>query len=433
MLNKLDRIIDALYQPFCKPFFGFVKGHSDLSPEQVHYLAELVGSSSNELVAQFEARFSSIVGEGECVAYGGARMGFYDLMKTLQIGVGDEVILLGATCAVMVNAVLRAGAKPVFADIDPTTLGSSRQTIEATITGSTRMIVAQHSFGIPCHIAPIVELARARGLFLLEDCALTLGSRINNVAVGNFGDAALFSTDHSKPLNTLIGGLIYTRDTKLASQLRVSQLTHQELSPARQQALFKRMLLEARLCIPSRNGRMGVVDLMAGLQRKLFDTEGVFLDDALPSSTMPDYPYPARLPAWLAALGLLEVDKWEANKKMRNELLPRLLDVLSKSRSADYLPAAYFDKSLSIVPLRVAWSEPNADLRLASLKRLLNANWIWFKKPIISTNAPLDMFGYSTGDCPVSERLGPNMINIPCNVSSEYADMLVSSMDRVFS
>ena len=119
----------------------------------------------------------------------------------------------------MVNAVVSVGVKPIYADNDTDTFGSSAEAISKVLTPQTKMIVAQHSFGISCDSQPIVTLAKSNSIFLLEDCALTLGSNIDGVVCGNFGDAALFSTDHSKPLNTLTGGLIYTKSKILFEKL----------------------------------------------------------------------------------------------------------------------------------------------------------------------------------------------------------------------
>ena len=158
-------------------------------------------------------------------------MGFFALMQIRGIGKGDEVILQGHTCSVMPNAVWRTGATPIYADIDSNTFGSSAIEIDKVITPQTKMIVAQHSFGIPCDIEPIVDLARSKGIFLLEDCAITLGSKLKGIQVGNFGDAALFSIDHSKPLNAFTGGLIYTRKNELYEKLKDedSEMTLQKL------------------------------------------------------------------------------------------------------------------------------------------------------------------------------------------------------------
>lgn len=191
-VNKVREVVARTQQAFRSPYFGFVQGHAYLEPDKLQQISQLVGVKDDALVADFERHFAKLVGPGQAVSYAAARMGFYELMRLEGIGKGDEVILLGATCAVMVNAVLRTGATPVFSDINLDTFGSSRSTIEVCVTPQTRMIVAQHSFGIPCEIEPIVNLAKERNIFLLEDCALTLGSKVNGIVVGNFGDAALF-------------------------------------------------------------------------------------------------------------------------------------------------------------------------------------------------------------------------------------------------
>jgi len=422
LMRYLKTLLEILRSSLQSPYYGFVQGHSHLSKEDLRQVMKLVGTDAAAVVLDFERQFAKLIGSGEAVAYATGRMGFYELMRLLGICVGDEVILLGATCSVMVNAVLRTGATPVYADIDPDTFGSSSFTIEACITSKTRMIVAQHSFGIPCNIEPISKLAKDRGIFLLEDCALTLGSEVNGITVGNFGDAALFSTDHGKPLNTLTGGLIYTSDKGLASRLRSSQSASAELSVNRQKALWRRLLLEARYCNTRHYGRMALVDLLLSLSKKIMKLEGDFLSDDFGSKSDSSYPYPAKLPAFLAAIGLLEVKRWPQVAAARESLLSKLLQVLKSSRSSAYLPKAYSDKRLRIVPLRLAWWQPDGDAVRHSLAYAVKVNWTFFMKPIIATSEPLHSLGYRDGACPVSEKIGPLMLNLPCNIESSSAE-----------
>lgn len=430
ILNKAREVAARTRPAFRSPYFGFVQGHAYLEREELKRISQLVGVKDDALVANFERQFAQLVGPGEAISYAAARMGFYELMRLEGIGKGDEVILLGATCAVMVNAVLRTGASPVFADIDPDTFGSSCQAIEGCISPRTRMIVAQHSFGIPCDIEPIVKLAKAKDIFLLEDCALTLGSKINGIAVGNFGDAALFSTDHSKPLNTLTGGLIYTRNAELAQRLRLSQAHCPDLSVARQKALWRRLLLEAHYCIPERYGRMGLIDLFLLIRNKLIHAEGDFLVDDFSATPAAAYPYPARLPAFLAAIGLIEVKRWPKVANERMVTFSRLIDTIATGSSADYLPAAYKNSNLEIVPLRFAWFEPDgADVR-RKFQPFIHVSWTWFMAPIIATKEPLENLGYQLGTCPVSERIGPNMVNIPSIFDKNNTDKLIANLQK---
>lgn len=430
IFNKTWEVAARTQQAFRSPYFGFVQGHAYLGFDQIEQISQKVGVEDAALVAEFERDFAQLVGPGQAISYATARMGFYEIMRLQGISRGDEVILLGATCAVMVNAVLRTGATPVFADIDPDTFGSSCVAIEGCVSPRTRMIVAQHSFGIPCEIETIVNFAKAKRIFLLEDCALTLGSKVNNVAVGNFGDAALFSTDHSKPLNTLTGGLIYTQNSELAQQLRLSQALCPDLSAARQEALWRRLLLEARYCVPERYGRMGLIDLFSLIKNKLTNAEGDFLADDSGASADSAYPYPARLPAFLAAIGLIEVRRWAKVAEMRKANLARLLNVVVQSNSATYLPAAYMNKSLEIVPLRFAWSDTAGDNVRRKFQSFIHVSWTWFMAPIIATKESLEMLGYQPGACPISERIGVNMVNIPCVFDEDSMRKLISVLNK---
>jgi len=412
------------------PYFGYVQGHADLTASELVQLRGLVAIDSREIVAEYEQEFARLLGDGRTVSYASARMGFYDLMRVLEIAEGDEVILTGATCAVMVNAVLRVGATPVFSDVDPDTLGSSAHAISSCMTPRTKMIVAQHSFGIPCDIAPIVELAKRNSVFLLEDCALALESKSGHVSVGNFGDAALFSTNNSKPLNTLIGGMIYTRDPVLADRLRIAQADCRELPNPKKNALWERLLLERHYCDPDRYGRMGLIDLLTIARQKILREEGPFLTDDFGARLHSTYPYPAQLPTFLAALGLMQLRRWPARSLERKEMLGLYLDVLNDGPAAGYLPAAYRNARLDIVPLRVAWSQPDGALVRQSLRRHLQVSWTWFMQPIVASDGPLEQLNYSWGSCPVAEKIGPGMINLPCNLSKRNGLKLMDSLWR---
>jgi len=429
-IKKLARIVRQWSK---NPLFGFVQGHAHLGPQDLSQLFSLVGKSDSGVTRDFENRFASIVGEGGAVSFAAGRMGFYALMRVLAVEPGDEIVLPGATCSVMVNAVLRIGATPVFSDIDPETFGSSAQCIEKCISPRTKMIVAQHSFGIPCDIEPIVELARSRQIFLLEDCALTLGSKVGGVTVGNFGDAALFSTDHSKPLNTLTGGLIYTRDAALATSLIAIQAAAPELPVVKQQALWQRFDLERRYCSPSKYGRMGVIDLLAAARTKFFKRMAPFLDEDFCTISGSSYPYPAKMPGFLAAIGILETKRWAEVAESRKILLRNLLDEAEKSVLGPSLPKGYNDGRLNIVPLRFAWTQPGGAGVRKRLSGFIHVPWTWFLQPIIVTQEPLEKFGYRKGACPIAERIGPGMVNLPCNLSQDDARRLVDLFRRGMS
>jgi perosamine synthetase len=123
------------------------------------------------------------------------------------------------------NAVMHAGATPVFADVDERTFNLSAASVEAVLTPRTRAVLVVHQIGMPADLRDLVELARRRNLVLLEDAACAVGSSYAGTAIGKpFGTAVAFSFHPRKVLTTGEGGMITTDDAALAARLR--QLRH---------------------------------------------------------------------------------------------------------------------------------------------------------------------------------------------------------------
>src|SRR5690606_3596516 len=111
--------------------------------------------------------------------------------------------------------VLYQNAIPVFADVDPRTYNITAETIEAVITPRTQAVIVVHLAGAPCDMEPLVQLCRARGIKLIEDCAQAFGCRYRERHVGTFGDIGCFSFNEFKHLSTRDGGVAITNDEKL--------------------------------------------------------------------------------------------------------------------------------------------------------------------------------------------------------------------------
>ena len=418
---------------YSKPYYGFIQGHAYIKNIDLFNLRLLVCQKNYNIVNDYESKFAKLIGEGDAVSYAAARMGFYELLKILNISNGDEVILLGSTCSVMVNAILKVGAKPIYSDLDTSTFGSDASSIEKCISSRTKIIVAQHSFGIPCDILQIVQLTKRKNIFLLEDCALTLGSTVNGIMVGNFGDAALFSTDHSKPINTIIGGLIYSRDANLINRLRRSHEFIKELSNSKERALWDRFLLERKYFNPNNYGKMELINLFLNIKKRFFKVEEAFLYGDHGTFSTLDYPYPAKLPTFLAAIGLYELKRWPQISLERKKLLVNLMVVADKCNFDKFIPIAYKDLTKEIVPLRFVWWHDEGAAIRKSFQKFVQIDWTWFMEPIIARNESLENLGYLNGACPLSEKIGPNMVNLPCNISFkesvELIKLLMNTID----
>lgn len=415
-----------MQSPYC---LGFVRGHEYLTQREVSLIRTVLNSGdAADVVREYEHQLAALIGPGNGLSFAAGRMAFFVLLKAWGVGSGDEVVLPGFTCSVMPNAVWRLNAKPVFADIDPETLGSSARGIVSKITARTKAVVAQHSFGIPCNMSEIVGICHKRGITVIEDCAITLDSASDGVKVGNWGEGAIFSTDHSKPLNTLMGGFLYLRDPALYQRTRRMQESLPPLCQDHQSRLFQQFLFERRYYEPEKYQRGKVLHYLRGLAKeKLYaERQAIFLErDYSKPSSHSSYPYPAKMPPFLAQLGLLELARWNSEKARRKNLLAHYLRLAQETGMTPFLPGAYLDPHRDIVPLRLAFSHPAAAEMHRKMSRFIDVKGTWFQAPIICCPDGPESLGYIPGSCPTSERLGAHMVNWPCVVPEEWHKTLL--------
>ncbi len=418
----------------------FTSGHHHLSPSEIDALHALVEKDDQAVVAEYETAMAQRIGEGAGVSFAAARMGFYVLLKLLNIGPGDEVLLPGFTCGVMPNAILRRGAKPIYVDIEKSTLGPNPASIKEHITPRTKLIVAQHSFGIPCSVEEIAGICQKRGIFLLEDSALAFGSKLKGRVVGNFGDAALFSTDHSKPLNTLVGGFLYTRNKALYKKISEEAKHLPSLRVDHRKRLFSQFLIERRyFSTPSPASPAYYISHALGVKvrnvwsrlRKRCSPSVFFDDDTVLEPEYARYPYPARFPAFLAALGLSELKRWDEASSKRKRLLAALLKQATELGMSNFLPAAYTDSEREIIPLRFILLKKNAlAIREAMSKNLFTYN-TWFTETVVNVPGGPQEVGYLSGSCPVAEEVCHEIVNIPCVLSEEFDERVIALLQNV--
>ncbi len=143
-------------------------------------------------------------------------------MDALQIGPGDEVITTPFTFVATANTVSRAGATPVFVDIDPQTFNLDPARIEAAITARTKAILPVHLYGQPCDIKPIMDLAARHNLPVIEDSAQAIGATYDGKPVSSFGVIGCFSFYPTKNLGAYgDAGMAVTGDQEIAALLDV--------------------------------------------------------------------------------------------------------------------------------------------------------------------------------------------------------------------
>src|SRR6185369_10783753 len=167
-------------------------------------------------VTKFEQAFATWNGSREAVAFGAGRKALSACIHALGLQAGDEVIVPGYTCIVVQNAFDFAGITTVHCDIELETFGPDYQSVRRLITSRTKALLIHHLYGLVCRdFESLLTLARERGLKVIEDCAHATGAQFQGRHVGNFGDVGFYSTEWSKVLCTITGGVAVTNDAAL--------------------------------------------------------------------------------------------------------------------------------------------------------------------------------------------------------------------------
>ncbi|TDA69505.1 MAG: DegT/DnrJ/EryC1/StrS aminotransferase family protein [Clostridia bacterium] len=164
----------------------------------------------------FEREFAAFTGCRYAVALANGTVALEAALYALGIGPGDEVVVPSRTFIASASCAVMRGARPVLADVDPVSQNLTAETVRAALTPRTKAIVAVHLAGWPCDMDPLLELARERGLFVVEDCAQAHGATYKGRPVGSLGDVAAFSFCQDKILTTGgEGGMVTTNSREI--------------------------------------------------------------------------------------------------------------------------------------------------------------------------------------------------------------------------
>ena len=194
--------------------------------EELEALAEVLRSgvltsTKGRFVRELEERFAAQVGVRFAVATSSGSAAVHAAVAAIDPEPGDEIVTTPVTDMGALSPILYQGAIPVFADVDPTTLNVTAETIEARLSERTRAIVVTHLFGNPCEMAAITALAERRGIPVLEDCAQAFLAECGGVRVGRLGAIGCFSLQQGKHVTAGEGGLVVTDDEALARRIRL--------------------------------------------------------------------------------------------------------------------------------------------------------------------------------------------------------------------
>lgn len=200
--------------PIAKPLMGEEEKQAVLEVLDSGMLAQ------GPKVKAFEEAFAEYCGVEHAIATSSGTTALHVALLAHSIGEGDEVITTPFTFISSANSILFTGAQPVFVDIDPLTFNINPDLLEAAISPRTKAIMPVHLFGLPADMEPIMAIAEAHNLAVIEDACQAHGAEYYGKRVGSFGSGC-FSFYPTKNMTTAEGGMITTDDESIAEQCRV--------------------------------------------------------------------------------------------------------------------------------------------------------------------------------------------------------------------
>ena len=207
------------------PAFDNKQQYSTIAAEVSEAVLEVLSSGryiGGPLVEGLERKLAAYTNVSECVACNSGTDALYLALRAYNIGAGDEVITTPFTFVATCETISAVGAKPVFVDIDATTFNLDLQQVAAAITPSTKAIIPVHLFGQPVDMTALMELASAKNLLVIEDCAQSTGAMWDKQKVGSIGHIGCFSFYPTKNLGGCgDGGAITINDAEIARKIRV--------------------------------------------------------------------------------------------------------------------------------------------------------------------------------------------------------------------
>ncbi len=212
-----------------------VFGSPKIEQEEIDEVVECLKSGwigTGPRVNEFENAFCDYIGSKYAIALNSCTAALHLSMLISDVSIGDEVITTPMTFAATANAILHAGAKPIFVDVEKDSMNIDPSLIEKAISPKTKAILPVHFAGRPCNMDHIMEIAQKNNLLVIEDAAHAVEAKYKGKKIGNIGDMTCFSFYVTKNLVTGEGGMITTNNEEWSKKIKIRAL-HGMTSDAR--------------------------------------------------------------------------------------------------------------------------------------------------------------------------------------------------------
>ncbi len=358
--------------------------------------------------------------------YWKGRVALYAILKAMELNKGDEVIIPALTCVVVPNAIIYAGLKPVYVDVEETTFNMNLSLIESAFTEKTKVIVCQNTFGLSSNIEEILTLAKKYNLYTIEDCTHGYGGYYNGQPNGSYCDAAFYSTQWNKPFSTGIGGFLYVSNDKLF--FKVKELESEKIKPGINEiSLLKFLLLFRKFAV-----NKFTQPLLVAFYRFLSKNNlilGSNQGNELNSTEMPES-YFKDISKTQIRTGIKSLKHLKKLNELRLSNAKDYTDFL-KSNSKNYVEERYFKNHMFLkYPLLVKDRKSFND----SARKMKITLGDWFISPLHPVEDDLSRWFFNSSNYPVASKIAENIVNLPTDIKNnkKVINFLKKNLENIY-
>lgn len=382
-------------------------------------------------VKELENEFKKYLNVKHAFAFNSGRTSLMAILNGLSLERGNEVLLQAFTCNAAVNPVLWNGLKPVYVDCDEDNFNIDIEDLKKKITSESKVIIVQHTFGLPAEMVKILEIAKQNNLILIEDCAHSLGAEYYKQKVGTFGNAAFFSFSRDKIISSVYGGMVVTDDDDLAKKIKEFQqeIKHPSCCWILQQLMHP--ILMNFLILPFYKVLLGKILLVLSQWLHIL-SKAVHWKEK--QGRKPSY-FPRRMPNALAVLAFNQFKKLDRFYEHRKDLADFYYDEfktssfdVAKNLSSESLNFA--GRKHSFLRFTIRHPAAHKIIKKAWRKNLLIGDW--YTSPVAPHDTRLNKVGYELGVCPKAEKLSKQTLNLPThiNISEKEAKKITEFLKK---
>jgi len=374
--------------------------------------------SSGKYTVMAEKKLREYFNIKHAYVFDSGRSALYYALKALEVGEGDEILVQAYTCVVVVNAIKFTGAKPIFIDIN-NTFNIDPAGLEKRITPKTKILIIQHTFGLPANLDLLLAIAAKHNMKVIEDCAHSLGIKYNGQLVGTFGHIGMLSFGSDKIISCARGGALITNDNEVGDKIKQLSL---ELPKPKLGKTLQHLMHYPIFYISKPIYHLFIGKFILILAKKINIFNKIIYKKEKTGEQVNFYP--AKLANSLAHIlneQINEIGQLNAHRRKISKIYNQKIN--NSKINLPWREAELNGGACLRYPLLT--KNPKKLLAYAKKQGIILGDW--YSCVIAPCDSDINKTGYHTGDCPNAERLAAESVNLPTDrhITEKQADKII--------